>query len=51
MHEVDLEVWTQTLAERDRGWLVGPLSEKAVPLHAPISKTVWVAPEEQYKVD
>ena len=36
--EVDLEVWTQTLAERDRGWLVGPLSEKAVPLHAPISK-------------
>lgn len=36
--EVDQEIWTQTLAERDRGWLTGPLPEQDVPENAPISK-------------
>ena len=35
--EVDEEVWAQTLAERDKGWLAGPLPEAQVPASAPIS--------------
>ena len=37
--EVDEEEWTQTLAERDKGLLSGPLSTEHVPEDAPISKT------------
>ena len=33
--EVDLEVWRQTLDERDKGWLRGPLSLDEVPMNAP----------------
>ena len=36
--EVDAEVWKQTLEERDKGWLIGPLHESQVPEDAPISK-------------
>ena len=36
--EVDMEVWRQTLEERDRGWLIGPLDAEIVHADAPISK-------------
>ena len=36
--EIDREVWNQTLAECEKGWLVGPLSSDQVPLSAPVSK-------------
>ena len=36
--EVDAEVWKQTVEERDRGWLIGPLCGAEVPEEAPISK-------------
>ena len=36
--EVDAEVWRQTLEERDKGWLIGPIPESEVPEAAPISK-------------
>jgi hypothetical protein len=36
--EVDMEVWRQTLEERARGWLIGPLDAEIVPADAPISK-------------
>ena len=36
--EIDQEVWNQTLAECEKGWLVGPLSSDQVPLSAPVSK-------------
>lgn len=36
--DIDLEVWRQTLEERDKGWLVGPLNEKQVPHNASISR-------------
>ena len=39
--EVDQEVWRQTLEERDKGWLLGPIPESDVPDFAPISKKVW----------
>ena len=35
---IDAEVWKQTLEERDRGWLIGPLKDDEVPEGAPISK-------------
>ena len=34
--EIDHEVWQQTLAECERGWLKGPLDEDEVPVTAPI---------------
>ena len=36
--EVDREVWRQTLEERDKGWLSGPLESCEVPTNAPVSK-------------
>ena len=36
--EVDAEVWKQPIEERDKGWLVGPISESDVPESAPISR-------------
>ena len=36
--EIDAEVWKQTLEERDKGWLKGPLRDDEVPEGAPISK-------------
>ena len=36
--EVDAEVWRQTIEERDRGWLKGPLKLEEVPEEAPISR-------------
>eukprot|EP00435_Cladocopium_sp_Y103_P019666 s4341_g4.t1 len=37
-HEVDVEVWNQTLDECAKGWLRGPLPSWDVPEDAPISK-------------
>lgn len=36
--DIDLEVWRQTLEERDKGWLIGPLDPEEIPLDTPISK-------------
>ena len=36
--EIDAEVWRQTLEERDKGWLVGPLDPSEVAVDTPISK-------------
>ena len=36
--EVDAEVWRQTIEERDKGWLKGPLKLEEVPDEAPISR-------------
>ena len=36
--EVDKEVWWQTIEERDKGWLRGPLELSEVPEGAPISR-------------
>jgi hypothetical protein len=37
-HEVDVEVWKQTLEERDKGWLTGPLEVSDIADDVPISK-------------
>ena len=37
-HEVDLEVWRQTMDECSKGWLSGPFSAEDVPLDATVSK-------------
>ena len=36
--EVDKEVWNQTLEEKNKGWLIGPIPHDKVPADAPISK-------------
>ena len=36
--EVDMEVWRQTLEERDKGWLTGPIPIENVANDSPISK-------------
>lgn len=36
--DVDAEVWRQTIEERDKGWLKGPLELDEVPADAPISR-------------
>lgn len=36
--EVGLEVWKQTLEERDKGWLAGPLELSEIAADVPISK-------------
>ena len=36
--EIDAEVWRQTLEERDKGWLVGPLPANEIPSDTPVSR-------------
>lgn len=36
--EVDMEVWRQTIEERDKGWLRGPIELSEIPEGAPISR-------------
>eukprot|EP00435_Cladocopium_sp_Y103_P071320 s60_g37.t1 len=53
-HEVDVEVWNQTLDECSKGWLKGPLQPCDVPEDAPISdylQTVWFAAAAQDSFD
>ena len=37
-HEVDLEVWNQTMDECRKGWLSGPFTADDIPHDAPVSK-------------
>ena len=46
----DSEVWRQTLEERDRGWLRGPLSLCEVPGEAPISRRFGLRQEHKIRL-
>ena len=36
--DIDNEVWRQTLEERDKGWLLGPIPFEQIPQDAPVSR-------------
>ena len=44
-HEVDLEVWNQTMDECRKGWLSGPFTADDIPHDAPVSKRFWAQTE------